>query len=241
MVGVPSTPIFIFEDPLHKRRAAVLLKQLPPFSGSPVRVHSARGLRDRHGPVHAGSFLRERRIALDCTAAEFPRIFMHELFHFAWVRAGNPARRSFERLLRGGTPRRAFRANSAGRRNGENRRSTAPISAPRTRRWREYCCESFCDTAAWLYSGWRRHAEFTLARPRVRVAAEFGFGEAGNRRFLDIISKGQFCGSNASLRRRSYRAPPGMHVFGLFFFHAPRSAPPPSKPTRTASPRPTSR
>ena len=25
--------------------------------------------------------------------------------------------------------------------------------AGRTRHWREYCCESFCDTAAWLYSG----------------------------------------------------------------------------------------
>jgi hypothetical protein len=32
----------------------------------------------------------------------------------------------------------------------------------RTRRWREYCCESFCDTAAALYSGVRRHSEFTL-------------------------------------------------------------------------------
>ena len=28
---------------------------------------------------------------------------------------------------------------------------------------REYCCESFCDTAAWIYSGVRRHEEFTLA------------------------------------------------------------------------------
>ena len=34
--------------------------------------------------------------------------------------------------------------------------------AGRTRRWREYCCESFCDTAAWLYSGVERHEEFTL-------------------------------------------------------------------------------
>jgi len=33
----------------------------------------------------------------------------------------------------------------------------------RTRKWREYCCESFCDTAAWLYAGVRTHAEFTLA------------------------------------------------------------------------------
>ena len=33
----------------------------------------------------------------------------------------------------------------------------------RSRHWREYCCESFCDTAAWLYSGLARHGEFTLA------------------------------------------------------------------------------
>lgn len=31
-------------------------------------------------------------------------------------------------------------------------------------RWRDYVCESFCDTAAWLYSGVKQHGEFTLAR-----------------------------------------------------------------------------
>ncbi len=29
--------------------------------------------------------------------------------------------------------------------------------------WKEYVCESFCDTAAWLYSGVRQHEEFKLA------------------------------------------------------------------------------
>ena len=33
----------------------------------------------------------------------------------------------------------------------------------RGRLWREYCCESFCDTAAWRYSGLKKHPEFTLA------------------------------------------------------------------------------
>ena len=33
----------------------------------------------------------------------------------------------------------------------------------RNRSWREYLCESFCDTAAWLYSGVKGHPEFTLA------------------------------------------------------------------------------
>ena len=32
------------------------------------------------------------------------------------------------------------------------------------RRWREYLCESFCDTAAWEYAGVSGHEEFTLAK-----------------------------------------------------------------------------
>ena len=31
---------------------------------------------------------------------ELARILVHELFHFAWVRLGNPARRSYEALVR---------------------------------------------------------------------------------------------------------------------------------------------
>jgi hypothetical protein len=51
----------------------------------------------------------------------------------------------------------------------------------RTRRWREYCCESFCDTAAWMYSGVRSHPEFTLA-PRFRARRRLWFENAiGNR------------------------------------------------------------
>jgi hypothetical protein len=52
---------------------------------------------------------------------------------------------------------------------------------PRTgRAWRDYVCESFCDTAAWLYSGVRRHPEFTLApRFRERRAAWFEAAFAG--------------------------------------------------------------
>ena len=40
--------------------------------------------------------------------------------------------------------------------------------------WRDYLCESFCDTAAWIYSGVRRHPEYTLAaRHRNRRAEWF--------------------------------------------------------------------
>ena len=32
-----------------------------------------------------------------------------------------------------------------------------------TRNWRNYLCESFCDTLAWRFCGLRKHDEFTLS------------------------------------------------------------------------------
>jgi len=131
------------------------------MTGAPVRIRKARGLRDRRGPVHAGAFLRKRWIGLDCTGAEFPRILVHELFHFVWLRAGNPVRHAFEDLLR--VERQAGARGELGW-SAEWRKEKLGASDLRTRsrQWREYCCESFCDTAAWLYSGVARHEEFTL-------------------------------------------------------------------------------
>jgi hypothetical protein len=153
---------FVFEDPTHERAGRALLRRLPALYGARIVIGTADGLRDRHGPVHAGSFLRERRIVFDCPRSEFPRIFCHELFHFVWLRAGNGLRREYERLLED--------ENAAGGRgelgwSAEWRKVmlTAGDVRTRSRRWREYCCESFCDTAAWLYSGTGRHREFTLA------------------------------------------------------------------------------
>jgi hypothetical protein len=139
-----------------------ILQKLPPLAGEPIHLARAHNLRDRHGPVHGGAFLRERRILFDCTPTEFRRIFAHELFHFVWLRAGNPRRISFERLIalemeRGARGELGWAAES---------RKVKLANADRrlrTRRWREYCCESFCDTAAWLYSGVAQHPEFTLA------------------------------------------------------------------------------
>ena len=143
-----------------------LLKRFPPMTGQPVRLEIRPALTDVHGAVHAGAFLRERRIAFDAGSArdarEFARILVHELFHFAWLRLGNPRRRSYERLveaeLRGGA--RGELGWSAEWRKAALDRTDR---LRRTRRWREYCCESFCDTAAWLYAGRAVHDEFTLA------------------------------------------------------------------------------
>jgi hypothetical protein len=155
--------LFLSEDSSRARQVRALLRRLPPLAGRPVRIETVSDLRDRHGPVHAGSFLRERRMVFDCTRTEFARIFVHEVFHFVWLRAGNPARLSYERLLEN-ERREGARGELGWPAEWRKRQLSASDVSERSRRWREYCCESFCDTAAWLYSGVRKHEEFTLAR-----------------------------------------------------------------------------
>ncbi len=130
-----------------------------------MEVRLVREPRDRRGAVDGGAFLRRRRIVLDAGLArrpsEFTRILIHELFHFAWLRLGNPLRRSWEDLLAaecaaGASGELGWSAEWRKLALGKRHR------AARGRRWREYCCESFCDTAAWLFAGLRAHPEFTL-------------------------------------------------------------------------------
>lgn len=163
-----GTVLFVFEYPPHAARVAPVLRRLPLLVGRPIRIQHAPGLRDPHGDVHAGSFLRERRIALNCRPSEFTRVFVHEVFHFAWLRMGNPRRQSYEEILR-----QEMRLGARGELgwSAEWRKEALKDGdvRHRSRRWREYCCESYCDSAAWLYSGLPRHDEFTLAdRFRVR-------------------------------------------------------------------------
>ncbi len=172
--------ILEFSSAPLRLRGEKCLRGLPPLTGAPICIEETPGLRDRRGEVHAGSFLRERRIAFNCKRTEFPRILVHELFHFVWLRAGNPLRQSWGALLQA-----ELAAHARGELgwSAEWRKDVLAIVDSRrgTRRWREYCCESFCDTAAWLYSGVRRHPEFTLAsrfRTRRRVWFE---GAVGNR------------------------------------------------------------
>ena len=115
--------------------------------------------------VHAGCFLHERRIVLDSALKKRPRelarILTHELFHFGWLRLGNPKRRAFEEILR-----REARSRVPGELGWSAERLKMALNrkdcALRTRQWREYVCESFCDTAGWLLSPARRHGEYTL-------------------------------------------------------------------------------
>jgi hypothetical protein len=55
----------------------------------------------------------------------------------------------------------------------------------RDARWRAYVCESFCDTAAFLYSGCKRHDEFTLAK-KWRIRRAQWFRESLGRRVVSI-------------------------------------------------------
>jgi hypothetical protein len=139
-----------------------------------VRVRFQDGLSIRGGKlvesgteVHAASFLDKRLIILDRALIEQPlelkRIWLHEVFHFVWWRMGNPARREWGQLLL-----REMRARVPGETgwSAEWRKRELRVRdyRDRTRRWREYCSESFCDSAAWLLSGIRRHDEITLGR-----------------------------------------------------------------------------
>src|SRR5215210_5293356 len=130
----------------------------PQIEGLPIEIEFASRLRahagkllvgngERGREVHAGTFLRRRRIVLDAAlkghASELARILVHELFHFVWLRLGNPKRRSFEDLLC-----RELRDRARGELGWSAEHLKIGLhrldSVRRTRRWREYVCESFC-------------------------------------------------------------------------------------------------
>jgi len=115
--------------------------------------------------VHAAAGIRARRLlieeALLENQEEFERIFTHELFHFVWVRLSNARRFSFEKLIAA-----EFDCAAPGELGWSAELGKAVQTAVdrrrRTRKWRAYVCEAFCDTAAWSYSGGGSHPEFTL-------------------------------------------------------------------------------
>jgi hypothetical protein len=154
---------------------SVYLRFVPALSADRRRLYSNR---PQGHPVYAGSFIRKRQIVLDQELERQPRelarILVHELFHFAWVRLGNPARRSYEGLVREEWAKHArgeMGWSAESRKRVLLKRSLHAASSPL---WRDYLCESFCDTAAWIYSGVHRHPEYTLAlRHRDRRAQWF--------------------------------------------------------------------
>jgi hypothetical protein len=144
------------------------------FDGSRVWIRYRGNLRDTAGnPAHAATSIIGRFIVLDPSLKKRPRehhrILLHEYFHFAWVRLGNPRRREWEAFL-------AREWNSGGR--GEagwsaewrKQKLTVEDVSRRSRRWREYCCESFCDTGAWIKGGIDTEVTLAVSRRRARIA-----------------------------------------------------------------------
>ncbi len=131
---------------------------LPLLSGPPIRVE----LRNSLGPHHAATSIPRRLILLDrgvlANPGDFERILIHEVFHFAWVRLSNASRRSWEYLL--------LSEDEPGELgwSAEWRKLKLKPSdvSERSPKWKRYARESFCDSAAWLFSGLKRHDEFTL-------------------------------------------------------------------------------
>jgi hypothetical protein len=162
---------------------------MPPARGRPILIEFQKTIVDEAGEAaHAATFLRERRIVLETglrrSRREFSRILVHELFHFVWLRLGNAKRRRYEDLL-AAEIRKGARGELGWSAEWRKQRLHASDWSRRTRRWREYCCESFCDTAAWLYAGIGGHDEFTLAR-RFRSARRRWFGRTGIHQGISI-------------------------------------------------------
>jgi hypothetical protein len=144
------------------------LVRLPLLSGRPIRVDLRRSL----GPHLAATSIPRRVILIDQAVfsrrGDFERILAHEIFHFVWVRVSNETRRDWEQVLAA-----EIRLRAPGELGWSAEWRKAKLRAIDSRRrtpaWRRYACESFCDTAAWLFAQLRTHQEFTLPAPARRI------------------------------------------------------------------------
>jgi hypothetical protein len=143
---------------------------------SPSRLHAASFIPQRYVVLHRDLFRRR---------VELGRILYHELCHFLWPRLGNLLRGSYEALLQTEFERsaRGELGYSAQWRKEQllSKASSAPWRNEPGPLWREYVCESFCDTASYVLLGAERrarHSEYTLARAatqrRIRWMAALG-------------------------------------------------------------------
>ena len=133
--------------------------------------------------MHAAAFIRRREIILETDLLARPHllrlILVHEIFHFVWARLGNRMRAAFSELLA-----KEQQAGARGELGGSaviKKELLVPADYPRNSpAWRDYVCESVCDTAAWLSSGVRRHRAFTMGK-RWRRSREAWFHLAFER------------------------------------------------------------
>ncbi len=165
------------------------------FCGEPILIEFRPNLRawrgklsdtDRGSEVHAATFLRRRSIILDRAllrnTAECERILAHEIFHFVWWKA--PAMRAdYARLIH-----RELASGAEGEMGWSAEWRKLALKPADTlcnsRRFREYLCESFCDSCACLLLGVSRHPEITLAAPARRARKKFFEANVAGRRLM---------------------------------------------------------
>ena len=156
----PALRLRVSRNNSHLRRA---LANVDLVARAPIRIETAPSLTAHRGclltaetrgtPVHAATFIRQRRIVLESqllakrTTAQ--TILIHELFHFVWMRLGNPRRLSFTNLLALEVELRAEGEIADSAAVAKARWKSCPASTPL---WKNYVCEAFCDTAAFLYA-----------------------------------------------------------------------------------------
>ena len=184
----------------NKSISRIVAKRLPPLEGRDIQVRFRPALSVKGGrlysdhesgqPVHAATHVRSREIILEQELREQPkelaRILTHELFHFVWVRLSNKLRKSYEAVVLKEWQHHA-RGELGWSAESRKRQLSFHHLPPTTHHpsFRTYLCESFCDTAAWLYSGVTRHEEFTLAARHRKRRAEW-FREAFRDRGIPI-------------------------------------------------------
>jgi hypothetical protein len=171
-----------------RQRILSALKGLPTLTGSPIYVRALPQLTAHRGkllsaqakrgtPVHAASFIRRREIVLETELLSKPAlrlIVVHEVFHFVWARLSNAVRASFTALLA---------EEFSGKARGELGESAAvKKESAGGFLTRDYVCESFCDTAAWLYAPRSKRNGTLGQRWRVRREAWFAETFAGSLR-----------------------------------------------------------
>jgi hypothetical protein len=180
---LPHRPVRLRLSPKLSARTRRIIKdalaRIPELTGPEIslafspRLSAHRGkllsgIPHKGSEVHAATFIRQRRIVLDealiANAFNLRLILIHELFHFVWVRLSNTSRNEFASLLIKELEQGA--RGELGESAGLKKAALHGLRCPdlRSRRWRDYVCESFCDTAAWLYSGEEHHPELKLAK-----------------------------------------------------------------------------
>jgi hypothetical protein len=132
---------------------------------------------NRGTPVYAASFFRKRRIVLETGLLSSPAIlrfvFVHELFHFAWVRLGNRRRDEYSHLLRqeiDAHARGELGESSAVKKEELQRKFDLGVGSGL---WRDYVCESFCDSAGSMFTAGPVHKGLKLGKTWTALRREW--------------------------------------------------------------------